>query len=100
MTNNGINSGPINLGAQQQKQLRVSESTNLPNQRESEALRQTKSSEIPGSTLRSLDKNTTLQAFKPNFQQTQFKKKMLDGFQEVNTLKVNFSILLAFLYFN
>uniref|UniRef100_A0A4W2CST1 Uncharacterized protein n=1 Tax=Bos indicus x Bos taurus TaxID=30522 RepID=A0A4W2CST1_BOBOX len=87
MTNNGINSGPINLGAQQQKQLRVSESTNLPNQRESEALRQTKSSEIPGSTMRSLDKNSTLQAFKPNFQQNQFKKKMLDGFQEVNTLK-------------
>ncbi|XP_052514716.1 spermatogenesis-associated protein 22 [Budorcas taxicolor] len=87
MTNNGINSGPINLGAQQQKQLRVSESTNLPNQRESEALRQTKSSEIPGSTMRSLDKNSTLQAFKPNFQQNQFKKKMSDGFQEVNTLK-------------
>uniref|UniRef100_A0A8C0AIX9 Spermatogenesis associated 22 n=1 Tax=Bos mutus grunniens TaxID=30521 RepID=A0A8C0AIX9_BOSMU len=87
MTNNGMNSGPINLGAQQQKQLRVSESTNLPNQRESEALRQTKSSEIPGSTMRSLDKNSTLQAFKPNFQQNQFKKKMLDGFQEVNTLK-------------
>uniref|UniRef100_A0AC11C309 Spermatogenesis associated 22 n=1 Tax=Ovis aries TaxID=9940 RepID=A0AC11C309_SHEEP len=87
MTNNGINSGPINLGAQQQKQLRVSKSTNLPNQRESEALRQTKSSEIPGSTMRSLDKNSTLQAFKPDFQQNQFKKKMSDGFQEVNTLK-------------
>ncbi|OWK13880.1 SPATA22 [Cervus elaphus hippelaphus] len=87
MTNNGINSSPMNLGAQQQRQLRVSESTNLPSQRESEALRQAKSSEIPGSTMRSLDKNSTLQAFKPNFQQNQFKKKMFDGFQEVNTLK-------------
>ena len=86
----------MNLGAQQQKQLRVSESTNLPSQRESEALRQAKSSEIPGSTMRSLDKNSTLQAFKPNFQQNQFKKKMFYGFQEVNTLKVNFSILFAF----
>ncbi|XP_065766991.1 spermatogenesis-associated protein 22 [Muntiacus reevesi] len=87
MTNNGINSSPMNLGAQQQKQLRVYESTNLPSQRESEALRQAKSSEIPGSTMRSLDKNSTWQAFKPNFQQNQFKKKMFDGFQEVNTLK-------------
>ncbi|XP_059762721.1 spermatogenesis-associated protein 22 isoform X2 [Balaenoptera ricei] len=80
MTNNGINSCPVNLGAQQRKQLRVSESTNLSHQRE------THSSKISGSTMGSLDKNGALQAFKPNFQQNQFKKKM-DGFPEENTLK-------------
>lgn len=90
MTNNGINSCPVNLGAQQWKHLRVSESTNLSHQRESEVLTQTHSSKISGSTMRSLDKNSSLQAFKPSFQQNQFKKKMLDGFPEENTLKVNF----------
>nr|XP_060146541.1 spermatogenesis-associated protein 22 [Globicephala melas] len=87
MTNNGINSCPVNLGAQQWKHLRVSESTNLSHQRESEVLTQTHSSKISGSTMRSLDKNSSLQAFKPSFQQNQFKKKMLDGFPEENTLK-------------
>uniref|UniRef100_A0A8C0E3C9 Spermatogenesis associated 22 n=1 Tax=Balaenoptera musculus TaxID=9771 RepID=A0A8C0E3C9_BALMU len=79
MTNNGINSCPVNLGAQQRKQLRVSESTNLSH-------KETHSSKISGSTMGSLDKNGALQAFKPNFQQNQFKKKM-DGFPEENTLK-------------
>ncbi|XP_007454315.1 PREDICTED: spermatogenesis-associated protein 22 [Lipotes vexillifer] len=87
MTNNGINSCPVNLGAQQWKQLRVYESTNLSHQRESEVLTQTHSSKISGSTMRSLDRNGSLQAFKPNFQQNQRKKKMLDGFPEENTLK-------------
>ncbi|XP_057572293.1 spermatogenesis-associated protein 22 isoform X2 [Hippopotamus amphibius kiboko] len=87
MTNDGINSCPMNLGAQQGKQLRVSESTNLSHQRESEVLAQTHSSTISGSTMRSLDKNNALQAFKPNFQQIQFKKKMLADFPEENTLK-------------
>lgn len=41
--------------------------------------------------MRGLDKNSALQAFKPNFQQNQFKKKMLDDIPE-NTLKVNFLI--------
>uniref|UniRef100_A0A8C3YR22 Spermatosis associated 22 n=1 Tax=Catagonus wagneri TaxID=51154 RepID=A0A8C3YR22_9CETA len=87
MAGSGINSYPKNLGAQQQKQLRVSESTNLSHQRESDLLRQTQSSKISGSTMRSLDKNSALQAFKPSLQQNQFKKKMLDGFPEENTLK-------------
>ncbi|XP_067570827.1 spermatogenesis-associated protein 22 isoform X1 [Pseudorca crassidens] len=92
MTNNGINSCPVNLGAQQWKHLRVSESTNLSHQRESEVLTQTHSSKISGSTMRSLDKNSSLQAFKPSFQQNQFKKKMLDGFPEENTLKKEASL--------
>ncbi|XP_072796430.1 spermatogenesis-associated protein 22 [Vicugna pacos] len=87
MADNGINSYPVNLGAQQQKQLRVSESTNLSHQRESKVLTQTHSSKISGSTMRSLDKNGALQAFKPNFQQNQFKKKKLDDFPAENTLK-------------
>lgn len=90
MSDSGINSYPKNLGAQQQKQLRVSESTNLSHQRESELLRQTHSSKISGTTMRSLDKNNALQAFKPSLQQNQFKKKTLDGFPEENALKVNF----------
>ncbi|NP_001171392.1 spermatogenesis-associated protein 22 isoform X1 [Sus scrofa] len=87
MSDSGINSYPKNLGAQQQKQLRVSESTNLSHQRESELLRQTHSSKISGTTMRSLDKNNALQAFKPSLQQNQFKKKTLDGFPEENALK-------------
>ncbi|TKC47307.1 hypothetical protein EI555_006495, partial [Monodon monoceros] len=60
--------------------------------RESEVLTQTHSSKISGSTMRSLDKNGSLQAFKPNFQQNQFKKKMLDDFPEENTLKKEASL--------
>lgn len=37
-----------------------------------------------------LDKNSALQAVKPNFQQNQFKKKMLDDIPEKSTLQVNF----------
>ncbi|XP_029783651.1 spermatogenesis-associated protein 22 isoform X2 [Suricata suricatta] len=74
-------------GTQQQKQLRISEPPNSSHQREAEVLRQTHSSKISGSTMRGLDKNRALQAFKPNFQQKQFKKKMLDDISEESTLK-------------
>lgn len=79
----------MSLGAQQQKQLRISEPSHLFHQRETEALRQTPSSEIPGSTVRGIDKNSALQALKPNFQQNQFKKKMLNV-PEQSSVKVSF----------
>ncbi|XP_054565451.1 spermatogenesis-associated protein 22 isoform X4 [Eptesicus fuscus] len=85
--NDGINSSPMNLGVQQQKQLKVSQLPNLSHQRECEVLRQTHSSKIPGSTMRGLERNSTLQAFKPNIQQNQFKKKMLGDIPEENALK-------------
>lgn len=89
VANDGMNSCPMSLRAQQQKQLRISEPPNLSHQRETEVLRRTHSSKISGSTMRGLDKNGALQAFKPNFQQNQFKKKM-GHIPEENTLKVNF----------
>ncbi|XP_004412185.1 PREDICTED: spermatogenesis-associated protein 22 isoform X3 [Odobenus rosmarus divergens] len=87
VANDGINSRPRSWGAQEGKQLRISEPPNSSHQREAEVLRQTHSSKIPGSTMRGLDKNSELQAFKPNFQQNQFKKKMLDDISEKSTLK-------------
>lgn len=87
MANDGINSC---WGAQQGKQLRISEPPNLSHQREAKVLRQTHSSEIPGSTMRGLDKSSALQAFKPSCQQSLFKKKMLDDIPEKSSLKVNF----------
>ncbi|XP_011358123.1 spermatogenesis-associated protein 22 isoform X1 [Pteropus vampyrus] len=86
VANDGMNSCPMSLRAQQQKQLRISEPPNLSHQRETEVLRRTHSSKISGSTMRGLDKNGALQAFKPNFQQNQFKKKM-GHIPEENTLK-------------
>ncbi|XP_043439345.1 spermatogenesis-associated protein 22 isoform X1 [Prionailurus viverrinus] len=87
VANDGINSCPRSWGAQQQKQLKIPEPPNSSHQRETEVLRQTHSSKIPGSTMRGLDKNSALQAFKSNFQQNQFKKKMLDYIPEESTLK-------------
>ncbi|XP_008047515.1 spermatogenesis-associated protein 22 isoform X2 [Carlito syrichta] len=87
MANDERNSCPMSLGAQQQKQLRISEPSNLSHHRETEILRQIHSSKISGSTIRGRDKSNALQAFKPNFQQNQFKKKMLDDILEENTLK-------------
>nr|KAF6417282.1 spermatogenesis associated 22 [Molossus molossus] len=87
VANDRINSCPMSLGVQQQKQSRISQLPNLPHQRESEVLRQTHVSKIPGSTMRSLDENSALQAFKPNFQQNQFKKNILDDIPEDNALK-------------
>ncbi|XP_016056387.1 PREDICTED: spermatogenesis-associated protein 22 isoform X2 [Miniopterus natalensis] len=85
--NDGINSCPVSFGVQQQKQLRICQPPNLSHQRESEVLRETHWSKIPGSTMRGLDKNSASQAFKPNSEQNQFKKKMLDDIPEDNTLK-------------
>ncbi|XP_027623710.1 spermatogenesis-associated protein 22 [Tupaia chinensis] len=88
VANDGINSYPMSLRAQQQKQLRISDPPNLSHH--NEVLRQTYSSKTPGSTMSGLDKSnksSALQAFKPSFQQNQFKKKMLDGFPEENTFK-------------
>lgn len=89
MANDGKNSCPMSSGAQQQKQFRIPEPPNLPHNKETELLRQTHSSKISGSTMRGLDKNSALQTFKPNFQQNQYKKQMLDDIPEDNTLKVN-----------
>ncbi|XP_049716343.1 spermatogenesis-associated protein 22 [Elephas maximus indicus] len=86
MANDGINSCPMSLGAQQ-KQLRLSEHPKLSHQRETEVLRKTHSSNVSDVTVRAVDKRSTLQGFKPNFQQNQFKKKMLDDIPEENTLK-------------
>ncbi|XP_077021673.1 spermatogenesis-associated protein 22 isoform X2 [Tamandua tetradactyla] len=85
---NGKSPCPMNLGAQQQKQLRLSEHPKLSQQREMEVLRQTHSSSMSGSTVRALDKNSALHSFKPNFQQNQFKKKMLDEIPKENSLKL------------
>ncbi|EHB05801.1 Spermatogenesis-associated protein 22, partial [Heterocephalus glaber] len=85
--NDGIYSSPVNLGAQQQKQLRISEPHNLTYHRKTEVLRQTHSSKIFDSKIKGLNKSSTLQAFKPSFQQNQFKKQMLDDIPEENTLK-------------
>ncbi|XP_037665584.1 spermatogenesis-associated protein 22 [Choloepus didactylus] len=87
VANEGKSPFPVSLGAQQQKQLRFSEYPKLSHQREMEVLKQTHSSNISGSTVRALDKNSALHAFQPNFHQNQFKKKMLDDIPEENTLK-------------
>ncbi|XP_037350339.1 spermatogenesis-associated protein 22 [Talpa occidentalis] len=96
VANDEINSCPVSLGSQQQKQLRQSEPPNLPYQRETEVLRQKQSSKMSVSTMRGVDKNSTLQAFKPNFQQNQIKKKMLGDIPEENTLKETSSYHLKF----
>ncbi|XP_009187633.2 spermatogenesis-associated protein 22 isoform X2 [Papio anubis] len=87
VANDGKNSCPMSSGAQQQKQFGILEPPNLPRNKETELFRQTHSSKISGSTMRGLDKNSALQTFKPNFQQNQYKKQMLDDIPEDNTLK-------------
>ncbi|KAL4834867.1 hypothetical protein H8958_011264 [Nasalis larvatus] len=87
VANDGKNYCPMSSGAQQQKQLGIPEPPNLPRNKETELLRQTPSSKISGSTMRGVDKNSALQTFKPNFQQNQYKKQMLDDIPEDNTLK-------------
>ncbi|XP_054431626.1 spermatogenesis-associated protein 22 isoform X2 [Pteronotus mesoamericanus] len=87
VANDGINSRPMNLGVQQQKQLRISQPPNLSHLRESEVLRQTHSSKISGSTMGSLEKSSALPTFKPILQQNQFKKKKLNDIPEENALK-------------
>ncbi|XP_004684829.1 PREDICTED: spermatogenesis-associated protein 22 [Condylura cristata] len=96
MASEGINSCPVSLGSQQQKQLRLSEPPDLPYRRETEVLGQIHTSKMSVSTMRDVDKNSTLQAFKPSFQQNQIKKKMLDDIPEENTLKETSSYQLKF----
>ncbi|XP_012868709.1 PREDICTED: spermatogenesis-associated protein 22 isoform X1 [Dipodomys ordii] len=87
MAKDTFSSCPVSLGTQPQKQLRISEPSNLSGHKETEILRQTSFSKMSGTTKKGLDKNSRLQAFKPNFQQNQFKKKTLDDISEENTLK-------------
>nr|XP_045015737.1 spermatogenesis-associated protein 22 isoform X2 [Jaculus jaculus] len=86
-TNDGIPFCPVNLGAQQTQQLKMSEPHHFSGHKETEELRQASLSTIPGATKKGLDKNSALQAFKPNFQQNQCKKKKLDGVSEGNAVK-------------
>ncbi|KAM5273079.1 spermatogenesis-associated protein 22 isoform 2-T2 [Ctenodactylus gundi] len=85
-----------NLGAQQQKQLKISEPPKLFHHRETEVLRQSYSSKIPGSAIKGQDRTGMFQAFKPNFQQNQLKKQMLDDIPEGNSLKEMPSFQLQF----
>ncbi|XP_063107098.1 spermatogenesis-associated protein 22 isoform X2 [Cavia porcellus] len=85
--NDEIYSIPMNLGAQQQKQLGIYEPHNLIHHRETEMLRQTHSSKISDYKIKSQNKSSILQTFKSNFQENQFKKQMLDDFPEENTTK-------------
>ncbi|XP_045680498.1 spermatogenesis-associated protein 22 [Phyllostomus hastatus] len=87
VANDGINSRPMNLEVQQQKQLRVSQPPNLSHQRQSEVLKQIHSSKTSGSTMTSLDKDSVSQSFMSIFQQNQFKKKKLDDIPEETSLK-------------
>ncbi|XP_058532026.1 spermatogenesis-associated protein 22 [Ochotona princeps] len=87
MANDGNNFCPVNLGAQRQKQFKMSELPNLPHHRETQELRQMHSSKLPGSTAKGLGENSASQALKPNLQQNQFKKKMLDDIPEKSTPK-------------
>ncbi|XP_004638554.1 spermatogenesis-associated protein 22 [Octodon degus] len=84
--NAGIYSFPVNLGAQQQKQL-IAEPHNLTHHRETEVLRQTHSSKIPEYKTEGQKKSSSIQAFKPNYQQYKFKKQMLDDMPEEKTSK-------------
>ncbi|XP_005399783.1 PREDICTED: spermatogenesis-associated protein 22 [Chinchilla lanigera] len=85
--NDGRCSFPMNLEAQQQKQLRISEPHNLTHHGETEVLRQTHSSKMSDYKIKGLNKSSSLQTFKPNFQRNQFKKQMLDDTPDENTLK-------------
>ncbi|XP_009429818.1 spermatogenesis-associated protein 22 isoform X6 [Pan troglodytes] len=87
VANDGKNSCPVSSGAQQQKRSRIPEPPNLSRNKETELLRQTHSSKISGCTMRGLDKNSALQTLKPNFQQNQYRKQMLDDIPEDNTQK-------------
>ncbi|XP_062030769.1 spermatogenesis-associated protein 22 [Lepus europaeus] len=95
VANDGMNSCAVSLGAQQQKQSKISEHPNLPHHRETQELRQMHSSKICGSTIKGLGKNSAFQAFKPNLQD-QFKKKTLGDIPEKNTTLKEASFQLQF----
>ncbi|XP_051013736.1 spermatogenesis-associated protein 22 isoform X1 [Acomys russatus] len=85
--NSEFSSCPMNLGAQQHRQLGTPEFPNLPGHKETEALRQTRLLKLPGSTVKGPDRTSALQAFKQSFQQSPFKKTVLDDIQGENSLK-------------
>ncbi|OBS69162.1 hypothetical protein A6R68_02271, partial [Neotoma lepida] len=85
--NSEFSSCAVNLGAQRQKQSGAPEFPNLHGNRETEVLRQTWLSKVPGSTVKGPDRASALQAFKPRFQQNQFKKTVLGDTPGENTLK-------------
>lgn len=87
--NSKFNSYPMNLGAQQQKKSGMPEFPNLHGHKEIGVLKQTSLSKLPGSTVKGPDRASALQAFKPSFQQNQFRKTVLDDTPGENTLKVN-----------
>ncbi|XP_041521592.1 spermatogenesis-associated protein 22 isoform X1 [Microtus oregoni] len=85
--NSKFNSYSMDLGAQQQKQSGMPEFPNLDGHKETGVLRQTCLSKLPGSTVKGPDRASALQAFKPSFQQNQFKKTVLGDTPGENTLK-------------
>lgn len=87
--NSEFSSYAVNLGAQRQKQSGTPEFSDLHGNRGTEVLRQTCFSKVPGSTVKGPDRASALQAFKPRFQQNQFKKTVLGDTPGENTLKVN-----------
>lgn len=87
--NSKFNSYSVNLGAHQQKQSGMPEFPNLHGHKETGVCKQTCLSKLPGSTVKGLDRASALQAFKPSFQQNQFKKTVLGDTPGENTLKVN-----------
>ncbi|XP_015841336.1 spermatogenesis-associated protein 22 isoform X1 [Peromyscus maniculatus bairdii] len=85
--NSEFSSYAVNLGAQRQKQSGTPEFSDFHGNRETEVLRQTCFSKVPGSTVKGPDRASALQAFKPRFQQNQFKKTVLGDTPGENTLK-------------
>ncbi|KAL1778832.1 spermatogenesis-associated protein 22 [Sigmodon hispidus] len=85
--NNEFNFCPVNLGAQQQRQLGTPEFLNLHGHKETEPLREKCLSKLPGSTVKGPERASALQAFKPSFQQNQFKKPVLGDTSGQNTQK-------------
>ncbi|XP_032769269.1 spermatogenesis-associated protein 22 [Rattus rattus] len=85
--NSEFSSGPVNLGAQRQKQFQTPEFPNLPGHKEAEVPRQTYLSKLPGSTMKGPDRASALQAFKPSFQQNPFNKTVLGDVPRENSLK-------------
>ncbi|CAH6785952.1 spermatogenesis-associated protein 22 [Phodopus roborovskii] len=85
--NSEFNSCAVNLGTQGQKQLRTPEFPAFHGHKETEALRQTCLSKLPGSAVKGPERASALQAFKPSFQQNQFKKTVLGDTPGENALK-------------
>ncbi|XP_059127144.1 spermatogenesis-associated protein 22 isoform X4 [Peromyscus eremicus] len=85
--NSEFSSSSVDLGAQRQKQSGTPEFPHLHGNRETEVLRQTCFSKVPGPIVKGPDRASALQAFKPRFQQNQFKKTVLGDTPGENTLK-------------